>query len=108
MRAGELTERVEILAPADDAPVRGVRGKVRWESRGIWYAQVKTRQEHRVYEAGEYFADQCATVLTRLSVPARPGWRLRHIGGDCIYSIATVTPARRPGIKYLTCEKINE
>lgn len=104
MRAGELTERIEILEPVTAMSASGSRSTT-WESRGTWFSQVKSSRGYRTVEGGELFPDHTATFLVRGSVPTGENWRLRHNG--ILYSITSVETSRRLGMKTLTAERVN-
>lgn len=107
MRAGELTEKVQILRPVYAERGSGAKRVARWDDCGTWSAQLRSSRAYRRDEVGEHFADHSATFLTRISVPAGENWRLRHIGG-VLYTITAVEASRRLDMKTLTCERVNE
>lgn len=106
MRAGELTERVEILRPERATAGSGSK-TADWQPQGIWSAQLRGARGWRRDEVGEHFPDHSATFLVRASAPTGENWRLRHIGGY-LYTITAVETSRRLGMKTLTCERVNE
>lgn len=106
MRAGELTERVELLRPVFD---NGTVGKTRiFESAGITSAQIQPGAGYGTESAGEMFGAQKAVFLIRDKVIPLRGWRLRHIGGLEYNIVTDGMRIRSLGMVKLTCERVNK
>lgn len=106
MRAGELTERVELLRGIAPQSIYGQKTYKEFESLGVYHAQLKNSRGYRRDESAERFADHSATFYMRITAPAVENGRLRHIGGY-EYTITSVERVRRLAMKILTCERVN-
>lgn len=105
MRAGELTERVELLRGVTVPSRAGQSRYTQFESLGVYHAQLRSSRGFRSTEAAQDVADHSATFILRITAPAVEHGRLRHIGGY-EYTITSVERNRRLAMQTVTCERV--
>lgn len=109
MRAGPLTERVEVLVPVRATGAAGASATAtRWESRGVFRAQLKSAVGRGSINAAEIFGAQQAAFNFRITVEIKEGWRLRHIGGLLYKVTAPPVKNRALAMQTITCERVND
>lgn len=107
MRAGGLTDKLEVLEPlaevngfGEERMAYGARGEIRAER-----VQMGGRRSE---EAGEHFPDYSVKYNVRYGHEVKENWRVKDMRYGYLYAVTNVIPNMRKGMKTLVCERVNE